>query len=73
MNKYTKHIQCLVDEDTLKKLNRLIMMDALKNDTPIQTRSSWLRKLIEDTVEFETNKLMIEEWNPKIIKQIRNK
>ena len=71
--KYNKHIQTLVDEPTLLKLNRLIMMDAFKNNTPIKGRSEWLRELITDTVEFQTNKQMISEWTPSIIKQIKSK
>jgi len=72
-DKNTQHLQTLISKDTLSKLNKLIMMDALKNDTPIQTRSAWLRTLIEDTIEFEINKQMIEDWKPQMIKQIKNK
>ena len=70
---YTKHIQTLLDEETLLKLNRLIMMDAFENNTPIKGKSEWLRDLIIDTVEFQTNKQMISEWKPELIKQIKQK
>lgn len=69
----TVHLQVLISEDTMQKLNRLILMEAIENDTPVQTKSAWLRNLIEDTVDYELNAKKIEEWNPKMIKQIRNK
>jgi len=71
--KMTKHVQTLVDDDTLKRLNRLIMIEALENDTPIKGKSEWLRELIIDTLNFEPNKRKIEKFNPKIIKRIKNK
>ena len=72
-DKNTEHLQTLISKDTLSRLNKLIMMDALNNDTPIQTRSAWLRNLVEDTIDFEMNKKMIGDWEPKLIKQIKNK
>ena len=70
---YTKHVQALVDEETLSKLNRLIIMDAFENGTAIKTKSQWLRELIEDTVNYELNAKKIEEFNPSVFKQIKNK
>ena len=73
MKKYTKLIQVLIDEDTLSKLNKLIIMDALENDTPVKGKSQWLRELIEDTVNYELNNKKIEQYNKDTIKQIKRK
>ena len=70
---YTKHVQALVDEETLSKLNRLIIMDAFENGTAIKTKSQWVRELIEDTVNYELNAKKIEGFNPSVFKQIKNK
>lgn len=70
---YTKHVQALVDEETLSKLHKLIIMDALENGTPVKGKSQWLRELIEDTVNYELNAKKIEAFNPSIFKQIKNK
>ena len=73
IQKYDKLIQVLVQQDTIEKLDALIMMDALHKGTPIPTRSKWLRDLIEDTLAFEINKKMIEEWRPEMIRHIKPK
>ena len=71
--KYTKHVQVLLDEETFTKMQRLIMMEALDNNTPIKSVSSWTRDLIEDTVNFQINKTKISDWKIELIKQIKSK
>lgn len=69
----TNRIQTLIDDKTLLDLNRLIMIEALENGTSIQSKSEWVRNLILDTLNFELNRRKIDNFNPTIIKQIKNK
>lgn len=69
----TNRIQALVDDKTLLDLNRLIMIEALENGTSIPSKSEWVRNLILDTLNFELNRQKIDNFNPTIIKQIKNK
>ncbi len=63
--KYTKNvIQCLIDDDTLLKLNRLIAIDAFENGEKPKGKSEWLRLLIEDTVNFEPTLNKIKNYKP---------
>ena len=71
--KKDKLIQVLVDEETFNKMNKLIMMEAIKSNTSMQGKSGWVRNLIEDTVNFELNKQHIEEWKPQLIKMLQSK
>tara|TARA_R110000772_G_scaffold77311_3_gene166612 strand:+ start:1832 stop:2059 length:228 start_codon:yes stop_codon:yes gene_type:complete len=66
-------IQTVIDEETLLQLDRLMMVEALENNTRISTLSKWVRNLIEDTVNFQPNQDKIESWDPKIIKKLKNK
>jgi len=64
MKKTTNHVQTLLDDETLLKLNRLIIIDALeKGETP-KGKSQWLRELIEDTVNYEPTLKRIESYKP---------
>jgi hypothetical protein len=65
MIKYTNHVQTLVDDETLQKLNRLIMIEAFESGTLPKGKSQWLRELIEDTVNFEPTLNKINEYKPK--------
>ena len=70
---YNRMLQVLVDTDTFDKINRLMMMEALQNERPIQTKSAWLRDLIEDTVNFQLNKSKIGDWRKELIKELKSK
>lgn len=70
---YDRILQVLVDTDTFDKINRLMMMEALQNERPIQTKSAWLRDLIEDTVNFQLNKSKIGDWRKELIKELKSK
>ena len=70
---YDRILQVLVDTDTFDKINRLMMMEALQNERAIQTKSAWLRDLIEDTVNFQLNKNKIEDWRKELIKELKSK
>ena len=70
---YNRMLQVLVDTDTYDKINRLMMMEALQNERPIQTKSAWLRDLIEDTVNFQLNKSKIGDWRKELIKELKSK
>ena len=64
MKKTTNHVQTLLDDETLAKLNRLIIIDALeKGETP-KGKSQWLRELIEDTVNYPATLKKIESYKP---------
>jgi hypothetical protein len=65
MSKTTNNIQTLLDDDTLQKLNRLIMIEAFEKGEAPKGKSQWIRELIEDTVNFEPNLKKIEEYKPK--------
>ena len=65
MSKTTNNIQTLLDDETLAKLNRLIMIDALEQGTAPKGKSQWLRELIEDTVNFEPTLKKINNYNPR--------
>ena len=62
---YTEHVQALIDKDTLSKLNRLILIDAIEDGAVPKSKSEWLRTLIEETVNFEPTLKKIENFNPK--------
>ena len=64
MNKTTNNIQTLLDDDTLAKLNRLIMIDALEAGEAPKGKSQWLRELIEDTVNFPPTLKRIQQYKP---------
>jgi len=64
MKKTTNNVQTLLDDDTLAKLNRLILIDALEKGEAPKGKSQWLRELIEDTVNYELNKKKIENFKP---------
>ena len=68
-----KTLQTIIDEETYIKLQRLLVLESIENDTKMQTVSTWIRTLIEDTVDWEFNKLKLEGWNPKLIKKLKNK
>ena len=70
---YDRILQVLVDTDTFDKINRLMMMEALQNERAIQTKSAWLRDLIEDTVNFQLNKNKIGDWRKELIKELKSK
>jgi len=70
---YNRMLQVLVDTDTYDKINRLMMMEALQNERAIQTKSAWLRDLIEDTVNFQLNKNKIGDWRKELIKELKSK
>jgi len=70
---YNRMLQVLVDTDTFDKINRLMMMEALQNERAIQTKSAWLRDLIEDTVNFQLNKSKIGDWRKELIKELKSK
>lgn len=73
-SKQTEKLQIMVSPETLNKLNKLIAADALAKGTRMKTLSGWVRELIEDTIEFEINKKMIEEFDIKRdIKKIKSK
>ena len=65
MSKKTRLIQVLIDEDTMAKLNRLILVDAFERGEKPKSNSGWLRELIEETVNFEPTAKKIEEYNPR--------
>ena len=69
--KTTNNVQTLLDDDTLQKLNRLILIDALESGQPPKGKSQWIRELIEDTVNYPSTLSKIEEWNPRNIKDIK--
>tara|TARA_R110001632_G_scaffold110355_1_gene220853 strand:- start:478 stop:696 length:219 start_codon:yes stop_codon:yes gene_type:complete len=69
--KYTNVIQTLLDQDTLDKLNKLIMIEAIENDKPMKGKSEWIRDLIEDTVNYQFNKKKLDEWVPGMIKKLK--
>lgn len=69
--KYTNVIQTLLDEDTLNKLNKLIMIEAIEDDKPMLGKSAWLRNLLEDTVNYQYNKKKLDEWKPGMIKKLK--
>ena len=60
--KTTNNVQTLLDDDTLFKLNRLIMIDALEKGEAPKGKSQWIRELIEDTVNFEPTLKKIESY-----------
>ena len=62
--KTTNHIQTLLDDELLQKLNRLIMIDALEKGEAPKGKSQWLRELIEDTVNFPPTLKKIESYKP---------
>ena len=64
MKKTTNNVQTLLDDDTLFKLNRLILMDALEKGEATKGKSQWIRELIEDTVNYELNKKKIDNYKP---------
>ena len=63
--KTTNNLQTLIDDDTLAKLNRLIMLDALDKGEAPKGKSQWLRELIEDTVNFAPTLKRIQEYKPQ--------
>ena len=69
--KYTNVIQALLDQDTLDKLNKLIMIEAIESDMPMKGKSEWIRNLIEDTVNYQFNKKKLDEWKPGMIKKLK--
>ena len=60
--KATNNVQTLLNDDTLFKLNRLIMIDALEKGEAPKGKSQWIRELIEDTVNFEPTLKKIESY-----------
>ena len=75
MNKQVKRktIQIVIDEETYYKLDRLMMMEALENNTCMSNLSQWVRTLIEDTVNFQINKSKISDYKGELIKQLKSK
>jgi hypothetical protein len=75
LNKLAKRktIQIVIDEETYYKLDRLMMMEALENDTRMSSLSQWARNLIEDTVNYQLNKKKLEDWKPSLLKQLKSK
>ena len=63
-NKTTNHIQTLLSDELLQKLNRLILIDALEAGEAPKGKSQWLRELIEDTVNFPPTLKKIEQFKP---------
>jgi hypothetical protein len=72
-NKYNKSVQVLLNEDTLNKLSKLIMIEAIENDKPMLGKSAWVRNLIEDTVNFQYNEKKLNEWKPGMIRKLKAK
>ena len=75
MNKpiYNKMVQVLLDEETIDKLQKLIMLEAVENNEPMLGKSAWVRNLIEDTVNFQLNKEKLAGWKPGILKKLKSK
>lgn len=73
-NKYTnKTVQVLLDEETLDKLQKLIILESVENNIPMPSKSAWVRNLIEDTINFQLNESKLSTWKPNIIKQLKSK
>jgi len=73
-NKYTnKTVQVLLDEETLDKLQKLIILESVENDVPMPSKSAWIRNLIEDTVNFQLNETKLSTWKPNIVKKLKSK
>lgn len=60
-SKTRNHVQTLLDDETLAKLNRLIAAEAFEKGIAPKGKSEWLRELITDTINFELNQKKIEE------------
>ena len=65
MGKQNNNIQTLLDDDTLQKLNRLILIDAFEAGTAPKGKSEWIRDLIVDTVNYPSTLKKIKEYTPK--------
>lgn len=73
-NKYTnKTVQVLLDEETLDKLQKLIILESVENNVPMPSKSAWVRNLIQDTINFQLNEVKLSTWKPNIIKQLKSK
>ena len=73
-SKYTnKTVQVLLDEETLDKLQKLIILESVANDLPMPSKSAWIRNLIEDTVNFQLNETKLSTWKPNIVKKLKSK
>jgi hypothetical protein len=73
-SKYTnKTVQVLLDEETLDKLQKLIILESVENDLPMPSKSAWIRNLIEDTVNFQLNETKLSTWKPNIVKKLKSK
>jgi len=73
-SKYTnKTVQVLLDEETLDKLQKLIILESVENDVPMPSKSAWIRNLIEDTVNFQLNETKLSTWKPNIVKKLKSK
>lgn len=73
-SKYTnKTVQVLLDEETLDKLQKLIILESVENDAPMPSKSAWIRNLIEDTVNFQLNETKLSTWKPNIVKKLKSK
>tara|TARA_R110000822_G_scaffold65772_1_gene160910 strand:+ start:2630 stop:2833 length:204 start_codon:yes stop_codon:yes gene_type:complete len=66
-------VQVLLDEETIDKLQKLIMLEAVENNEPMLGKSAWVRNLIEDTVNFQLNKEKLAGWKPGILKKLKSK
>jgi hypothetical protein len=73
IKKYTNNIQVLLDEETLDKLQKLIILESVENDVPMPSKSAWIRNLIEDTVNFQLNETKLSTWKPNIVKKLKSK
>jgi len=73
-SKYTnKTVQVLLDEETLDKLQKLIILESVENNLPMPSKSAWIRNLIEDTVNFQLNETKLSTWKPNIVKKLKSK
>jgi hypothetical protein len=73
-SKYTnKTVQVLLDEETLDKLQKLIILESVENDVQMPSKSAWIRNLIEDTVNFQLNETKLSTWKPNIVKKLKSK
>lgn len=73
-NKYiNKTVQVLLDEETLDKLQKLIILESVENNVPMPSKSAWVRNLIQDTINFQLNEVKLSTWKPNIIKQLKSK
>lgn len=66
----TNHLQVLVDDETQKQVNRLIMLQAIARQQKPQTTSSYIRELIE--LEIQKHEVELKFFSKDMFKQANN-